>query len=44
MIIRTDKLRVGYGKKTVVNDIDIALLEGQFVCLLGPNGSGKSLF
>jgi iron complex transport system ATP-binding protein len=42
MILRTDKLAVGYGKKTVVDGIDIALLEGQFVCLLGPNGCGKS--
>ncbi len=42
MIIRTDHLKVGYGKKIVVTDINIALLEGQFICLLGPNGSGKS--
>ncbi|MDD5190957.1 MAG: ABC transporter ATP-binding protein [Dehalococcoidales bacterium] len=42
MIIQTDKLKVGYGKKVVVDDINIALLEGQFICLLGPNGSGKS--
>ena len=42
MILRTDKLAVGYGRKTVVGGIDIALLKGQFVCLLGPNGSGKS--
>ncbi len=42
MILRTDKLKVGYGKKTVVDDINVTLLEGQFVCLLGPNGCGKS--
>jgi len=42
MIIRTDKLKVGYGKKAVVSDINLALMAGQFVCLLGPNGSGKS--
>jgi len=42
MIIQTDHLKVGYGKKIVVTDINIALLEGQFICLLGPNGSGKS--
>lgn len=42
MILRTDKLTVGYGKKAVVNNIDVSLLKGQFVCLLGPNGSGKS--
>jgi iron complex transport system ATP-binding protein len=42
MILRTDKLTVGYGKKTVVTDINVMLMKGQFVCLLGPNGSGKS--
>lgn len=42
MMLRTDKLTVGYGKKTVVSDIDVMLMKGQFVCLLGPNGSGKS--
>jgi iron complex transport system ATP-binding protein len=42
MMLRADKLTVGYGKKAVVRDIDFALLKGQFVCLLGPNGSGKS--
>jgi iron complex transport system ATP-binding protein len=42
MILRTDKLTVGYGKKVVVSDINVMLIKGQFVCLLGPNGSGKS--
>ena len=42
MILNTRKLRVGYGKKTVVADIDIEAMRGQFICLLGPNGSGKS--
>jgi iron complex transport system ATP-binding protein len=42
MILRTDKLSVGYGKRMVVSDINVMLMKGQFVCLLGPNGSGKS--
>ena len=42
MILNTKKLRVGYGKKTVVADINIEAMRGQFICLLGPNGSGKS--
>jgi iron complex transport system ATP-binding protein len=42
MILNTRKLRVGYGKKTVVADINIEAMKGQFICLLGPNGSGKS--
>ena len=31
MILRTDKLTVGYGKKTVVADINVMLMKGQFV-------------
>jgi iron complex transport system ATP-binding protein len=42
MMLRTNKLTVGYGKEIVVADIDVMLMKGQFVCLLGPNGSGKS--
>lgn len=42
MILHTSKLKVGYGKKTVVANIDIEAMRGQFICLLGPNGSGKS--
>ncbi len=42
MILNTKNLRVGYGKKTVVADINIEAMKGQFICLLGPNGSGKS--
>jgi len=42
MILRTDKLTVGYGKRSVVSDINVMLMKGQFVCLLGPNGSGKT--
>lgn len=42
MILKTEKLDVGYGKKKVVHDVEIKALKGQFVCLLGPNGCGKS--
>jgi ABC-type cobalamin/Fe3+-siderophores transport systems, ATPase components len=41
-IIQTRKLAVGYGGRTVVGDINLDALKGQFICLLGPNGSGKS--
>ncbi|MDR1118043.1 MAG: ABC transporter ATP-binding protein [Bifidobacteriaceae bacterium] len=32
----------GYGKKTVVDGVSVALLPGQVTALVGPNGSGKS--
>ncbi|CAA7603230.1 Putative ABC transporter [Acididesulfobacillus acetoxydans] len=41
-VIQTQELAVGYGGRTVVGDINLEALKGQFICLLGPNGSGKS--
>jgi iron complex transport system ATP-binding protein len=32
----------GYGKKTVIRDIDMTVESGEVVTVLGPNGSGKS--
>lgn len=40
--IRTEKLSVGYGKKIVLDGIDINILPGKITTLIGPNGSGKS--
>jgi len=42
-----DKLRIeglgcGYGAKTVVEDIHMAIPPGIFAGVIGPNGSGKS--
>lgn len=41
-MMKTQKLAVGYGNKTVVDNIEMEMLKGQFICLLGPNGSGKT--
>ncbi|MHB1485592.1 MAG: ABC transporter ATP-binding protein [Saccharofermentanales bacterium] len=40
--IRLEKLNVGYGKKTIINDISLDILKGKMTCILGPNGSGKT--
>lgn len=41
-IFETACLEVGYGKKTILNDINFELQKGEIICLMGPNGSGKS--
>jgi branched-chain amino acid transport system ATP-binding protein len=35
-------LVAGYGKVTIVRDVDLEVREGEVVALLGPNGTGKT--
>jgi iron complex transport system ATP-binding protein len=35
-------VRIGYGERTVIDGIDLAIEPGTITCLVGPNGSGKS--
>jgi ABC-2 type transport system ATP-binding protein len=41
-ILEICELRAGYGPRTVLENISIALLAGEWFVLLGPNGCGKS--
>ena len=41
-ILRTEKLLKIYGRRAVVNGVDIQLGKGEIVGLLGPNGAGKT--
>lgn len=41
-LITTENLDVGYGKRTVISNVQIDAFRGQVICLLGPNGAGKS--
>lgn len=41
-ILRTEKLLKIYGRRAVVNGVDIQLAKGEIVGLLGPNGAGKT--
>ncbi len=41
-ILHTDKLAVGYGKKVLIDGIEVSVHAGQIVTLIGPNGAGKS--
>jgi ABC-type Mn2+/Zn2+ transport system ATPase subunit len=41
-VITLERLSVGYGRHTVLSDVDLSLPSGSFTGLLGANGSGKS--
>lgn len=42
MLLECTKLVKQFGKKTVLQDIDLKLESGRIIGLLGPNGSGKT--
>lgn len=41
-LLAAEALVAGYGKVTIVRDLDLEIHEGELVALLGPNGSGKT--
>jgi len=42
MILEVRDLALGYGARTVVQDVSFAVGKGEVVALLGPNGAGKT--
>ncbi|MFC1956503.1 ABC transporter ATP-binding protein [Chloroflexota bacterium] len=40
--LEMQNISLGYGHKTVLQDISLGLMSGEMVGLIGPNGSGKS--
>ena len=42
MMLRVSDLKKRYGKKIVVNGVNLELKKGEIVGLLGPNGAGKT--
>ncbi len=41
-VLHSNAVTVGYGKKRIVNQVNIEAMKGEIVCLLGPNGAGKT--
>lgn len=41
-MLTVHKLTAGYGKLTILHEVELTIAPGQFVAILGPNGSGKS--
>lgn len=42
MVLSLNRLQAGYGTKTVISDVSLALDPGQILALLGHNGAGKT--
>ena len=40
--LRISNLNATYKETSILNDINLSLIQGEFVCLCGPNGAGKS--
>ncbi|MEB3225969.1 MAG: ABC transporter ATP-binding protein [Synechococcus sp.] len=41
-LLLTENLAVGYQRRSLLQDLNLAIAPGQFVCLVGANGAGKS--
>ena len=41
-ILKLDKISLKYGRKTILDNLNLQLNNGQILGLLGPNGVGKS--
>jgi ABC-type branched-subunit amino acid transport system ATPase component len=42
VVLRVQRMRAGYGKKTVLEEVTLEVHQGEIVALLGINGAGKS--
>lgn len=43
-ILQTHRLNIGYGRRTVMNELNVSCEQGEWIAIVGENGSGKSTF
>ena len=43
-IIKFNGVTIGYGKKKIIENINVSIFENDFVGIVGPNGAGKTTF
>jgi zinc/manganese transport system ATP-binding protein len=41
-VITLERVRIQFGKRTILEDVNMTVNEGEFIVVLGPNGAGKS--
>jgi iron complex transport system ATP-binding protein len=40
--LSADAIRVGYGERTIIESLDVEIVDGSFTVIVGPNACGKS--
>ncbi|WP_411344362.1 ABC transporter ATP-binding protein [Paenibacillus sp. WLX1005] len=43
-IVQTDRLNIGYSRRTVMKELNVSCQQGEWIAIVGANGSGKSTF
>lgn len=43
-LIECKNVMLGYDKKVVVSDLNVRVMQGDYLCIIGENGTGKSTF
>jgi zinc/manganese transport system ATP-binding protein len=41
-IVKLEHVRIQFGKRTILDNVNVTINEGEFIAILGPNGAGKS--